>query len=423
MRILSPRKRAELDDLHRNIDTLQKLVQGMRVDKNELQSTCDPELYRRTRERVHTLCEALQQSFVCPAVHTAVICLGDQTQVQRLFEESAGACTDDEVLRISFQLHLKEWRTAAFTHHDDLQNHTCCGPIQNLCACLQSSDQISQPKTAKCVGFIQIISNEKTHSEKTSSRERGHCISGAPISPARYCIGDVLSDQCQMLSLHDILSSQRRYSRFPLHFYERDRLKLAIIFASSLLTFHSTPWLAEMWTARDILFRPVAGDLDDISVVQPYVAQSFPSSRITTRANPPPMVRNPSLYALAKVLIQLIENRPLSPDARAGQAASTDDPELKAAIDLEPSMCRKAGRVGRIRFVAACTAISISTPLQLRLITMNSSARSSHILSIHFAKLYTVLDHQSEHVNYPSTGSANVLFGVSWEYKLRNVQF
>lgn len=322
MRILSPRKRAELDDLHRNIDTLQKLIQGMRVDRNELNSACDPKLYRRTRERVHTLCEALQQSFACPAAHTATICLGDQTQVLRLFD-SASDYTDDEVLRVSFLLHLKEWRTAAFTNRDKLHKHTHCDRIKNLCACLQDSYTSLEPNATTCVGFI----------------------SGAPISPARYCIGDVLSDQCQMLSLHDILSSRQRHTRFPLHFYERDRLKLAIIFASSLLTFHSTPWLADMWTARDILFRPNAGDLDDASVVQPYVAQSFPPPKVTTRANPPPMVRNPSLYALAKVLIQMIENQPLSPDAKSEQASSMDDPELKAAIDLEPSICRKAGRV------------------------------------------------------------------------------
>jgi hypothetical protein len=324
VQILSSRKKAELDDLHRNIDTLQKLVQGMRVDRNELNSTCDPELFRRNRERVHTLCDALKQSFVCPATHTATFCLGDQTQVLKLFEESASACTDDEVLRVSFLLHLKEWRTAAFTHRDSVHNHTSCGRIQNLCACLQSPHQIST-NAGTCVGFISGTS---------------------VVSPARYCIGDVLPDyQCQVLSLHDILSSQQRHTRFPLHFYERDRLKLAIIFASSLLTLHSTPWLADMWTARDILFRPVSGDLDDVSVVQPYVAQSFPPSTVTSHASPPPMVRNPSLYALAKVLIQMIENQPLSPDARSGQAASADDPELKAAIDLEPSICRKAGRV------------------------------------------------------------------------------
>lgn len=295
----------------------------MRVDRNELNSTCNPELYRRNRERVHTLCEALQQSFVCPAAHTATLCLGDQTQVLKLFEEPASACTDDEILRVSFLLHLKEWRTAAFIHRDGIHDHSSCDRIQNLCACLQSSRQISEAKAATCVGHI----------------------SGASV-PTRYCIEDVLPDhRCQMLSLHEILSSQQRHTRFPLYFYERDRLKLAIIFASSLLTLHSTPWLADMWTARDILFRPVEGDLNDVSVVQPYVAQSFPTSTAISRANPPPMVRNPSLYALAKVLIQLIENQPLSPDARPGQGASTDDPELKAAVDLEPSICRKAGRV------------------------------------------------------------------------------
>lgn len=293
------------------------------MNRNELNSTCDPEVYKRTRERVHALCEALQQSFICPAPHTATICLGDQTQVLRLFEESVGSCADDEVLRISFLLHLNEWRTAAFTHRDNVHNHTHCDQIQNLCACLKSSHQSLESNTATCVGFI----------------------SGAAISPARYCIGDVLSDQCHMLSLHDVLSSQQRHTRFPLHFYERDRLKLAIIFASSLLTFHSTPWLADMWTTRDILFRPKKGDLDDVSVVQPYVAQSFPSPKVTARASPPPMVRNPSLYALAKVLIQMIENQPLSPDVKIEQGTSTDDPELKAAIDLEPSICRKAGRV------------------------------------------------------------------------------
>ena len=325
VRILSSRKRVELNDLHRNIDTLQKLVQGMRLNKIQPENACDPELFRRNRERVHALGDALQQSFECPATHIATFCLGDQALVLKHFEESASDCIDDEVLRVSFLLHLEKWWTAAFTHQDSVHNHTSCGRIQNLCACLQSPHQISKANAEACVGFISGTS---------------------VVSPARYCIGNVLpDDQPQVLSLHDILSSQQRHTRFPLHFYERDRLKLAIIFASSLLTLHSTPWLADMWTARDIFFRPVSGDLDDVSVVQPYVAQSFPPLTATSRASPPPMVRNPSLYALAKVLIQMIENQPLSPDVEFGQAASADDPELKAAIDLEPSICRKAGRV------------------------------------------------------------------------------
>jgi hypothetical protein len=59
------------------------------------------------------------------------------------------------------------------------------------------------------------------------------------------------------------------------------------------------------------------------------------------------MVRNAGLYALGKVLIQLVESRPLAEEQNSEQIASGDlcaDPEQRIAAELEPTIYRKAGR-------------------------------------------------------------------------------
>jgi hypothetical protein len=102
-----------------------------------------------------------------------------------------------------------------------------------------------------------------------------------------------------------------------------------------------------MWTSRDILFRPFCGDLDDEAVLQPYIAQSIPNSNEVKRVKAPPLVRNPALYALGKIFIQLIENRPLVQEQSLTSNLRGDfsvDPEQALAAELEPTIERKAGK-------------------------------------------------------------------------------
>ena len=61
---------------------------------------------------------------------------------------------------------------------------------------------------------------------------------------------------------------------------------------------------------------------------------------------PPPLVRNAALYALGKVLIQLVENRPLVGGSGHDVGTAADpamDPELEPAVQLERTIARKAG--------------------------------------------------------------------------------
>ena len=201
--------------------------------------------------------------------------------------------------------------------------HASCLEIDNLCEKLQT--EASSPAPRNCMGFLSA---------------------NPPNSSMCYCvdIAPTVQERRQIITLHQLLCSTQQYSRFP--FFERDRLQLAIILSSSLLQLHSTPWLQDLWTTKDIVFRLCCGDLDGEAVVQPYVSQTFPGATSYEPRHPPPMVRNAALYALGKVLIQLVENKPLINDegSTVTLAGGSSDPEQESAARLERTIYRKAGR-------------------------------------------------------------------------------
>lgn len=229
----------------------------------------------------------------------------------------------DDAFEIMFHAE-DEWMAAAVmprSHH----SAGLCKEISNLCAHLHRERNLHNPP--QCLGFLAA---------DPPNGDKCYCLSVAPNEDERK----------RIISLHQLLCTQQRHTRFP--FYERDRLKLAIILSTSMLRLHSTPWLQDSWTSRDILFRPYHNDLDDEAVLRPYVSQTFPNVNAldTTTRNDPVMVRNVALYALGKVLIQLVESRPLVNDADAPQLRVTGsvDPEQAVAVALERTIYRKAGR-------------------------------------------------------------------------------
>jgi hypothetical protein len=325
LHISSTKRRLELEDLHRNISTFQYLVRDAATRKHDAELECDPDTYRKLRGKIYALCQALDESFEGHATerHVATLCLADHVPgLERLDDDHSRMPQKEVALEISFLLHVNEWRKAAFKHRENGKcPHTQCAKIQNLCGRLHGPGAPAPPGSSTCLGYVS---------------------SNASGITACYCIDSISVDtNDEVLSLHEVLLAQKTYSRFP--FYERDRLKLAIIFATSLLVFQSTNWLKDMWSPRDILFRSTGGDLDCVAVLQPCVKQEFPFVAVADRAQTPPMVRNAALYALAKVLIQLIENRPLI--AGPLVANSGQDPEMPKATELEPTIMRKAGKI------------------------------------------------------------------------------
>jgi hypothetical protein len=314
-------KDASLEELHRLIDVFQNLTKGVKMRRREVLKLGAPEQFRTFRQKACELCDVINQSFKCgcTAPHVVNLRLGTHDGTPSLTEPGAV-----EIFDMEFQSGLN-WRATSVKSRSSKHSATGgCRHINNLCVHLREPQTLA---ASECIGYIGI-------EDPLAGGESRYCIQPGSLSIERP----------QVVSLYQVLSSQRRHSRFP--FYERDRLKLAIILTTSLLRLHSTPWLQDMWTTRDILFRPLHDDLDEEAVLQPYLAQTFPTPQVAMRSKAPPMVRNASLYALGKVLIQLIESRPLADEQHLNQITSGGmvDPELEFAAGLEPTIFRKAGK-------------------------------------------------------------------------------
>lgn len=314
-------KDASLEELHRLIDVFQNLTKGVKMRQREVLKVGATEQFRAFRQKACELCEVINQSFKCgcPTQHVVNLRLGTPDGTPISIEPGAV-----ETFDVEFQSGLN-WRATSVKRRPLKHSTTgACRHINNLCVHLREPPPSA---ASECIGYIGV-------EDPLASDESCYCIQP----------GTLPIERPQVVSLYQVLSSQRRHSRFP--FYERDRLRLAIILTTSLLRLHSTPWLQDMWTTSDILFRPLNDDLDEEAVLQPYVAQTFPSTTAAMRSKAPPMVRNASLYALGKVLIQLIESRPLVDEKHLNQIASGGivDPELELATGLEPTIFRKAGK-------------------------------------------------------------------------------
>ena len=314
-------KDASLDELHRLIDVFQNLTKGVKMRQREVLKVGSTDQFRKFRQKACELCEVINQSFKCGCSTQHVVNL-------RLGMPDGTPISVESGTVEKFDVEFKsgsDWRATSVKRRTFKHSATGgCRHINNLCVHLQEPQT---PSVSECIGYIGV--------EDPLASEKGcYCIQAWTQSIERS----------EVISLYQLLSSQRRHSRFP--FYERDRLKLAIILTTSLLRLHSTPWLQDMWTTSDILFRPLNDDLDEEAVLRPYVAQTFPSTPAAIRSKAPPMVRNASLYALGKVLIQLIESRPLADEQHLNQISSggSMDPELEPAARLEPTIFRKAGK-------------------------------------------------------------------------------
>jgi hypothetical protein len=314
-----------MQTLRELVSRFQHLVDGVKIRRTEMRILELPGEFRSFRQSACDLCEAINRSFrgACTQRHMAILGLRNASEPFLSLDASSNSLVPDETFEIMFCAG-DEWMTAAAkprSHHS--AEH--CLEINDLCVHLHHGPVSQNP--VQCLGFL---------------------AAGHPNEDKCYCLGVGPNDEERkgVISLHQLLCSQQQHTSFP--FYERDRLKLAIILSTSMLRLHSTPWLQDMWTSRDILFRPYRDDFDNEAVLRPYVSQTFPNIHAPGHAqrNDPMMVRNAALYALGKILIQLIESRPLVNNADGPQvvAGADVDPELPFAIALERTIDRKAGR-------------------------------------------------------------------------------
>ncbi|KAF9701009.1 hypothetical protein EKO04_000314 [Ascochyta lentis] len=160
-------------------------------------------------------------------------------------------------------------------------------PIKDLCSAIRT---LQKPQRDVC---LTLLENE-------IAKQRY----GLKIYPTRTLPSD--TEQWSVSTLRSVLQRKRR---FP----NRERVRLAIILASSVLQLHETPWLQNNWGLDNIYFveRPGLPLYD-----QPFVSPGL-DTRVSSQANVIPkhlgrMIQNQPLFALGVALIELWCGKSLS---------------------------------------------------------------------------------------------------------------
>jgi hypothetical protein len=159
-------------------------------------------------------------------------------------------------------------------------------PIQDLCSAIST---LQKPQRDVC---FSLLANEIAKQKY-----------GVLITPMKQLPLD--TESWSVSSLGSVLRDPK--------FAQRDRLKLAVTLASSILQLHETPWLEDNWGKDSIFFvnRPGKTFYD-----QPFVSQHF-NQTITAATPSMPnhmscIIRNQTLYALGVALIELWYRKPIA---------------------------------------------------------------------------------------------------------------
>ncbi|KAF7592325.1 hypothetical protein BBP40_000381 [Aspergillus hancockii] len=112
-----------------------------------------------------------------------------------------------------------------------------------------------------------------------SSATENPQVQSCPTPSIKYNL-DLL--QCRRgeidMSLYDMISSSRQFTRFPRYFFESDRILLAIMLGASGLCLHKSPWLDSSWSSKDILFETKNMDIDKGALLRPFLKTPIPTS-------------------------------------------------------------------------------------------------------------------------------------------------
>lgn len=138
----------------------------------------------------------------------------------------------------------------------------------------------------------------------------------------------ILPQDTEQWSVSTLRKALRRGRRFS----KRDRVRLAVTLASSVLQLHETPWLDDDWGIDSIYFveRPRYSAYD-----QPFVSRgigaSSPSSQRTIPKHLGRMIRNQPLFALGIALIELWYGESLS-ELHEHEDGPLDPPDLQSSL-------------------------------------------------------------------------------------------
>jgi hypothetical protein len=156
----------------------------------------------------------------------------------------------------------------------------CTPHIQNICFTMKSIDG-----TSTCLGFLQDRQNRRHlllplyNQHSALRRQRKLTLQNALQRPGEDRL-------CQAMT-------------------RQERFTVAVILASSLLQLHSTPWLCDRWSKKDVTF--LSDESQPHIVFQPFVCTEFHSINAPSRPPPPPNGKFNTKMALSSLGIMLLE--------------------------------------------------------------------------------------------------------------------
>lgn len=332
-------KRIEKDN-----DTLANLTgQSLRLEPTRLRRTHQATNFNHVRTQAISLYNVLETNWCCSCEvpHNAILRLEARTSGTR-------KPSNAELKKLRFNMvfsfdvseagaHSLPWKSKE-TEIEPLEDDNEDEIISNAASSLHlpslspsssttlSASPSSQKKGVKWASDSQYSSTTtlavRSPSTRSSSptipRIHDLCSAFRDYSGTEKCLG-FLSDEKSMrhdiypimqpglqniptpVTLYNRLSASRQSRKAKLT--RRERLKLALTLAASVLQLHKTPWLHERWGKKDILF------LDGAS--GPFVSRSFLRANIETSQKAIPssnsisIIRNETIFALGVTLIEL----------------------------------------------------------------------------------------------------------------------
>lgn len=129
--------------------------------------------------------------------------------------------------------------------------------IEDLCSTLETSDP-----NISCLGYL--CSPDRHRHEFRSIRDN-----------------QKVSETSQLISLDQLLS---RSTNAQMEFTRKQRYRLAVILASSLLQLQTTPWLTQNMEKKDIFLECLGRE---VMTEQPYICHLFPSIKYPSASTSP----------------------------------------------------------------------------------------------------------------------------------------
>ncbi|KAL8665548.1 MAG: hypothetical protein Q9168_007679 [Polycauliona sp. 1 TL-2023] len=136
-------------------------------------------------------------------------------------------------------------------------------------------------------------------------------------------------------SLEDLLQTTKHMGADSLS--RKDRLRIAVILASSVLQLDGTSWLKSGWSSNDIYFHYKDGHISQQPQPQPYLSwqrccnTDVSCSMETLRVASNHMIRNEVLLALGLTLVELCFGRTLTDMRKPEDIATSDEVATRVA--------------------------------------------------------------------------------------------